>query len=127
MIMKTKKILSVLMVFTLLFSLFTGCNKKEEDVAVDFGDVELVDFSKYKDSDDIPDWQGEKIKLTVWSGANGPNSQYMGKISSDDVVSPEISRITGVEFDAEKVQKWIANGAQPTDTVKRLLKEKGII
>ena len=31
------------------------------------------------------------------------------------------------EFDAEKVQKWIGNGAQPTDTVKRLLKEKGII
>ena len=31
------------------------------------------------------------------------------------------------EFDAEKVQKWIANGAQPTDTVKRLLKEQGII
>ena len=32
-----------------------------------------------------------------------------------------------VEFDAEKVQKWIGNGAQPTDTVKRLLKNKGII
>ena len=32
-----------------------------------------------------------------------------------------------VEFDAEKVTKWIANGAQPTDTVKRLLKNKGII
>ena len=32
-----------------------------------------------------------------------------------------------VEFDAEKVQKWIKNGAQPTDTVKRLLKNKGII
>ena len=32
-----------------------------------------------------------------------------------------------VEFDAEKVTKWIGNGAQPTDTVKRLLKEKGII
>ena len=32
-----------------------------------------------------------------------------------------------VEFEAEKVQKWIANGAQPTDTVKRLLKNKGII
>ncbi len=31
------------------------------------------------------------------------------------------------EFEAEKVQKWIKNGAQPTDTVKRLLKEKGII
>ena len=32
-----------------------------------------------------------------------------------------------VNVDAEKVQKWIANGAQPTDTVKRLLKNKGII
>ncbi len=32
-----------------------------------------------------------------------------------------------VNFDAEKVTKWIGNGAQPTDTVKRLLKEKGII
>lgn len=32
-----------------------------------------------------------------------------------------------VEFDAEKVAKWISNGAQPTDTVKRLLKNKGII
>ena len=29
--------------------------------------------------------------------------------------------------DTEKVQKWISNGAQPTDTVKRLLKGKGII
>ena len=32
-----------------------------------------------------------------------------------------------VEFDAEKIKKWIGNGAQPTDTVKRLLKEKGIV
>ena len=30
------------------------------------------------------------------------------------------------EFDAEKVQKWIKNGAQPTDTVKRLLKKKAL-
>ncbi len=27
-----------------------------------------------------------------------------------------------VVIDNEKAQKWIANGAQPTDTVKRLLK-----
>ncbi len=32
-----------------------------------------------------------------------------------------------VDFDTEKFEKWIANGAQPTDTVKRLLKNKGII
>lgn len=27
-----------------------------------------------------------------------------------------------VKIDAEKAKKWIANGAQPTDTVARLLK-----
>lgn len=27
-----------------------------------------------------------------------------------------------VQFDMEKVDRWIANGAQPTDTVARLLK-----
>ena len=32
-----------------------------------------------------------------------------------------------VKVDAEKVKKWIANGAQPTDTVKALLKKNGII
>ena len=28
---------------------------------------------------------------------------------------------------AEAVKKWIANGAQPTDTVKALLKKNGVI
>jgi small subunit ribosomal protein S16 len=28
-----------------------------------------------------------------------------------------------VKIDTEKVQKWLANGAQPTETVKRLLKQ----
>ena len=32
-----------------------------------------------------------------------------------------------VKIDADKAKKWIANGAQPTDTVKSLLKESGII
>ncbi len=31
------------------------------------------------------------------------------------------------KVDAEKVQAWIRNGAQPTDTVKSLLKKNGII
>ena len=32
-----------------------------------------------------------------------------------------------VKIDAEKAQKWIKNGAQPTDTVRALLKKSGII
>ncbi len=32
-----------------------------------------------------------------------------------------------IKIDAEKAQKWIGNGAQPTDTVKVLLKKSDII
>lgn len=32
-----------------------------------------------------------------------------------------------VKIDAEKAKKWIGNGAQPTDTVKALLKKNGVI
>ena len=32
-----------------------------------------------------------------------------------------------VKIDAEKVNKWIENGAQPTDTVRALLKKNGIL
>ncbi len=31
-----------------------------------------------------------------------------------------------VKVDAEKTQKWMANGAQPTDTVKKLFEKNGI-
>lgn len=32
-----------------------------------------------------------------------------------------------VKVDAEKAKAWIANGAQPTDTVKKILKDNGAI
>lgn len=32
-----------------------------------------------------------------------------------------------VKIDAEKAKKWIGNGAQPTDTVKALLKKNGVL
>ncbi len=32
-----------------------------------------------------------------------------------------------VKVDAEKVQKWLDNGAQPTDTVRSLLKKHKIL
>ena len=31
-----------------------------------------------------------------------------------------------IKVDEEKAKKWIANGAQPTDTVKALLKKAGM-
>ncbi len=38
------------------------------------------------------------------------------------VVSP-----VAIKVDAEKAKQWIANGAQPTDTVKALLKKEGVL
>lgn len=32
-----------------------------------------------------------------------------------------------IKVDAEKVEKWISSGAQPTDTVKALLKIEGVL
>lgn len=32
-----------------------------------------------------------------------------------------------IKIDAEKAKQWISTGAQPTDTVKALLKKDGII
>ena len=32
-----------------------------------------------------------------------------------------------ISVDAEKTKKWIANGAQPTETVKKLLKEHNVL
>ena len=32
-----------------------------------------------------------------------------------------------IKVDAERVQQWIKNGAQPTDTVRGLLKKAGVL
>lgn len=32
-----------------------------------------------------------------------------------------------IKIDADKAKTWISNGAQPTDTVKALLKKSGVI
>ena len=32
-----------------------------------------------------------------------------------------------VKVDAEKAKKWISEGAQPTDTVKGILKKEGVL
>ncbi|MCQ2475799.1 MAG: 30S ribosomal protein S16 [Clostridia bacterium] len=40
--------------------------------------------------------------------------------------NPVVSPIE-VKVDAEKAKQWIANGAQPTDTVKALLKKNGVL
>lgn len=51
------------------------------------------------------------------------NGRFIDEIGTFD---PKTDPST-INIDAEKAQKWIGNGAQPTDTVKELLKISGII
>lgn len=51
------------------------------------------------------------------------NGRFIDEIGTYD---PNTDPST-INIDAEKAQKWISNGAQPTDTVKELLKISGAI
>ena len=51
------------------------------------------------------------------------NGRFIDEIGTFD---PKTDPST-INIDAEKAQKWLGNGAQPTDTVKELLKISGII
>ncbi len=50
------------------------------------------------------------------------NGRFIEEIGSYD---PNTEPAT-VKFDEEKVKTWISNGAQPTETVARLLKTAGL-
>ena len=51
------------------------------------------------------------------------DGRFIEEIGSYDPMTNPSS----VKIDAEKAKAWIANGAQPTDTVKTLLKKEGIL
>ena len=51
------------------------------------------------------------------------SGRFIEELGTDNpLVSPSEFKV-----DAEKVQAWIRNGAQPTDTVKALLKNNGVL
>ena len=51
------------------------------------------------------------------------NGRFIDELGTYDV----LKNPSEFSVDKEAVQKWIANGAQPIDTVKALLKKNGII
>ena len=51
------------------------------------------------------------------------DGRFIEEIGYDNPISNPVE----IKIDAEKAQTWIKNGAQPTDTVKALLKKNGII
>jgi len=51
------------------------------------------------------------------------NGRFIEELGTYDPLKEPSS----IQIDAEGAQKWLKNGAQPTDTVKVLLKKAGIV
>ena len=59
----------------------------------------------------------------IVSDAKAPvQGKFVDEIGTYD---PNTNPVT-VKVDAEKAQKWLANGAQPTDTVAKIFKMAGV-
>ena len=52
------------------------------------------------------------------------NGRFIEEIGTYDPMTDDDKQ---VNIDADAAKKWIGNGAQPTDTVRDLLKKQGII
>ncbi len=76
-----------------------------------------------------------KIRLTRLGSKKNPfyrvvvaDSRYPrdGRFIEEIGTYDPLTNPSTIKIDAEKAAKWLANGAQPTDTVKELLKISGI-
>ena len=62
-------------------------------------------------------------RIVVADSRKTRDGEYIDLIGTyNPLVNPEV-----VKLDADKVKKWISQGAQPTDTVKALLKKNGLL
>ena len=62
-------------------------------------------------------------KVVVADSKAPRNSEYIDLIGTYNPMTEPAE----IKIDAEKAKKWIANGAQPTETVKSLLKKSNIV
>ena len=62
-------------------------------------------------------------RVVVADGRSPRDGKFIEEIGYyDPMKEPNV-----ISIDAEAAKKWLANGAQPTDTAKALLKKSGII
>lgn len=60
-------------------------------------------------------------RIVVMDSRKARNAEYVDQIGYYNPVSDPVE----LKLDVEKAKKWLANGAQPTDTVRGLLKKNG--
>ncbi len=62
-------------------------------------------------------------RIVATDSRNPRDGRYIEIVGTYDPLANPVK----VTFDEEKVQKWLAVGAKPTDTVKSLLKKQGLL
>lgn len=109
-----KRILAVFLTVFVMASALIGCG--EEKKITGTGNIKDVEYkfneeaSKYEDSSDMPDYAGEQLELRMWYGAGSYSAKGNNK-SENDVVTPELARVTGVKFS----DKSMDNGGEMQD------------
>jgi hypothetical protein len=78
--------------------LFAVGTQEAEDAAVTMPEISASEFDGVEDSSDLKTWTGKQLNLTVWY-----NDRTFSEDSEviRDVIWPEITRVTGITFDAE--------------------------
>lgn len=94
-----KKYLSLFLVVIMMTTLLVACGgNQEETVQIGSNDVAVNELANtVEDSSELPDWTGKKLELRMWYGAGTSSSKRNNK-ATQDVVIPEIFRVTGVKF-----------------------------
>jgi small subunit ribosomal protein S16 len=62
-------------------------------------------------------------RVIVADSRSPRNGKFIDEIGTYD----PLTNPSTIKIDADAAKKWLANGAQPTDTVKALLKKSNII
>lgn len=108
--MKRFKLLSLLLAICMIGCTFTGCKKTKHGAkgdplpyAINEMDVKVID--------ELPDWSGEQLDLSVWYSM-GTNNLSIGKTKTDDKFQAEIKRVSGISF-SEKTS--FDNGGESAD------------
>lgn len=92
---------TIVLAGSLLLS-FTGCGGRNGNHADISDEIYHYDMTAYRDSEDMPDWTGEKLKLVKWTDASSPNSTASKTtVIKNNPILDEVERITGVSYDTD--------------------------
>ena len=86
----------------------------------------MEDKSKWLLKSDSEEWAQRRLLFTA-SSLQIPDLHRDGRFIEEVGYYNPMTNPAEIKVDAEKAQKWLENGAQPTETVKSILTKSGII